>query len=289
MIVVILAGGMGNQMFEYAAARALALRNNTQLVLNTTNGFKRDKVYNRVYCLDVFGVKFIRRKLLSFDFPLGFVFDKLSRKLGRHLFFPWYRYLDEKTTPVSDLLVPMHNRKVVLTGVWPQLDTFSDYADIIRQDFTLNIPLPSQVQYYVNNISNSEIPVIAMGVRIYQEIKDEKIRSQSFFYYDGNYFERALSYYKEKIGKFKLLIFTQAKDWVKDNVCLEGIDFEYVNTSKSDADAIYDMYIMSKCHHYVLSDSSFYFWGCWLNSSANKQVVIPQGWKNCVMEEWIKL
>ena len=289
MIIMILSGGMGNQMFEYAAARALALRNNTQLVLNTTNGFKRDKVYNRVYCLDVFNIKYYRRKLLSFDFPLGFVFDKLSRKLGRHLFFPWYRYLYEKNTPVADLLVPMRNRKVVLTGVWPQLDTFSDYADTIRQDFTLSIPLPSQVQYYVNNISNSEIPVVAMGVRIYQEIKDEKVRNQSFFYYDGKYFERALSYYKEKIGKFKLLIFTQAKDWVKENVCLEGINFEYVNTSKSDADAVYDMLIMSKCHHYILSDSSFYFWSCWLNSTENKQVVIPQGWKNCVMEEWIRL
>lgn len=289
MIVVLLAGGMGNQMFEYAASRALALRNNTQLVLNTTNGFTRDKVYNRVYCLDVFNVKYIRRKLLSFDFPLGFAFDKLSRKLGRHLFFPWYRYLDEKTTHASDLLVPMHNRNVIMTGVWAQLDTFSDYADIIRQDFVLNISLPSQVQYHINSISNSRLPVVAMGVRIYQEIKDEKVRNQTFFYYDGKYFDRALSFYKEKIGEFKLLIFTQAKEWVKENVCLNGIDFEYVNTSKSDSDAVYDMFIMSKCHHYILSDSSFYFWGCWLNSAENKQVVIPQGWKNCIMEEWIRL
>lgn len=289
MIVIILAGGLGNQMFEYAAARAMSLRVGTDLVLNTRMGFERDKVYHRVFALDAFNIKYSKNRLLSFDFPYGYVLERISRRIGRHVLCPWYRYIYEGKITIEELRNTVNLSNVIMSGVWVGQEYFSDYVDAIRQDFTVSKQLPPEVLYYEKMILESSIPVVAMGVRIYQEIKDEKLRKESFFYYNGNYFERALAYLKEKIGVFKLLIFTQAEEWVKDNVYIEGIDWEFVHTAQSDATAVYDMHIMSLCHHYILSDSSFYFWSCWLNPSADKIVTIPEKWSNCVSQEWIRL
>lgn len=288
MIVVILAGGLGNQMFEYAAGKALALRNNTELVLNIRNGFNRDKVYNRVFCLDVFNIKYIQRRLLSFDFPYGFVLEKISRKLGVHILFPWYRYLVEDTVSMNDILEPNKYKNVVLVGGWVKQDYFSDYIDSIRDDFTPSISLPNEVLAYVDNIHKSTKPVVAMGVRIYQEIHNQEMRAKSFFYTSSEFYNKALAYYKEKLGFFKLLIFTQAREWVEHNIDLEGIEYEFVQTSNSDRDAINDMYIMSHCNHYILSNSTFYFWGAWMNKG-NKIVIVPDNWKKTPLNEWIKI
>lgn len=288
MIVVILVGGLGNQMFEYSAGRAMALRNGTELVLNTHNGFQRDRVYRRVFCLDVFNIKYIHRKLLSFDFPYGFILDKISRQIGRHILFPWYRYLKEEKTTLKDVMAPIHHKHVILSGLWLSQDYFSDYTEEIRKEFTPTKPLSPEVESYVEKIRNSKIPVVAMGVRVYQEIKNQALRNSNYFYTNGDFYNNALSFYKEKLGVFKLFIFTQAEDWVKQNVDLGGLDYEFIQTSHSDADAINDMYIMSRCHHYIMSNSTFYFWGAWLNKNRGN-VIVPNNWEKTPLREWIRM
>lgn len=289
MIIMILSGGLGNQMFEYAAAKAMALRNNTQLVLDRQSGFKRDKVYNRVYCLDVFNVKYTKNKILSFEIPLGYVFERISRKVGFHILCPKYKYLSEKSIAKEEIVKPLKNTNVIMTSGWISQDYFKDAIPAIRKDFEVRNRLPDKVYQYEKMINESSIPVVAMGVRIYQEIKDEKIRGGAFFYAKGNFYDDAIAYMREKIGDFKLLIFTQSESWVRENVNLDGLDYEFVMTSKGDADAVNDMYIMSRCRHYIIANSSFYFWGCWLNPSEDKIVVVPQKWTNCTLENWIKL
>lgn len=289
MIVLILTGGIGNQMFEYAAARALSLRNNTQLVINTRIGFERDRFYHRVYCLNVFNVSFIKKRLVSFDFPFGSILDRLSRRIGFHVLCPWYKYLYQERVSVSDLFEPLKHRNVILSGGWINQVYFQDYLSQIRQDFTLAVGPPSVVNDYIHSITTGETPVVAMGIRIYQEVQNERIREGHYFRTNSEFYNKAILYLKSRIGRFKLLVFTQAEEWARDNIDFTDVDFEFVKASTNDYDAINDMMIMSHCHHYIISNSTFYFWGCWLNPSLDKIVIVPKSWEKVPLEEWIKL
>lgn len=288
MIVIILAGGLGNQMFEYAAARAMSLRVGTDLVLNTRMGFERDKVYHRVFALDSFKIKYCKHHLLSFDFPFGYVIERISRKIGRHVFAPWYKYLYDSEKN-RELILNSRRKNVILAGGWINQVYYEDFLDVVRNDFKPNIILPDSTRFYLNEIEKSKVPIVAMGVRVYQEMNESAKKTDKFFYTQGDFYDKAIKYYKEKLGNFKLFIFSQAEDWVRNNINLAGIDYSFVHTSTSDKDAIADMIIMSHCSHYILSNSSYYFWGCCLNDNADKTVVVPQRWTNCTLKEWIKI
>lgn len=290
MIVLILAGGLGNQMFEYAAGKAMALRSGTNLVVNNRLGFERDKVYNRVYSLGNYNVSYKKHKLLTFDFPGGFIFSKLSAKLGRHVLCPWYRYVsDNKITPQDLKEHPERYKNVIMSGTFVFPEFFDDQKETILDDFALkeSIELPLEARACLEKIEKSPVPVVALCARIYQEIKNPELR-QSEFYAQSEYYNKALDYMKENFGDFKLLIFSQAKDWVKKNVNLENIDYEFVNVSTTDKDAAFEMYVLSKCHHYIISNSSYYFWGVYLNRN-EKKVIIPKQWTTGVLPEWIKM
>lgn len=288
MIVLIIAGGLGNQLFEYAAAKAMALRSGTEVCLNTKTGFERDKVYKRVFCLDRFPISYKTNRFLSFDFPGGYIFNKISRMLGRHIFMPCYKYIFDTNVSIKDLKQnPQKYKNVVLQGTWVKYEYFEDYAQEIRLIYEVNTPYTEQMKYYLLEIERSPIPIVAMGVRVYQEIVNPELR-KSEFYAQEDYYNRAIAYYKNKLGRFKLYIFTQAKEWVLSHVKLDGIEYEFVQTSTGDMDATNDMLIMSKCHHYIISNSSYYFWATFLNCK-DKDVIIPKQWTSGVMKEWIKL
>ena len=291
MIVLVLSGGLGNQMFEYAAAKAMALRSNTQLVINNHLGFERDKVYRRVYSLGYFNVSFIKRRLLSFDFPGGFIVSKISRKMGRHIFMPWYKYVVDNQIDITNLKAhPERYRNVILSGAFILPEFFDDYREDIIKDFSLkkDITPIDAMQHYISVINDGEKPVVALCARIYQEIKNETLRKNEF-YAQGVYYNNAIEYYKQTLGDFRLFIFTQAKDWVRENVNLTGIDYEFVDVSRTDKDAAFEMLVLSHCHHYIISNSSYYFWGVYLNNNDSKTVIIPKGWEVGVLKEWKKL
>lgn len=292
MIVLILRGGLGNQMFEYAMAKALALRTDQELVINTHLGFQRDKVFNRVFCLDALNVSYVQRKLLSFDFPGGYIVEKLSRKTGRHVLFPWYKYMNEssKKFPASEVIEHCERyRNCIVYGEWVKVDYFSDAETQIREDFQLAKSMPPHYLDYEARIACDEYVSVAIGVRIYQEIKDETTRNNGFFYVDAAFFEKAIKYYQDKYPKVKFFIFTQAKDWVRENFPLDSMNFTFVESLSGDRNAVYEMFLFSKCKHYILSNSSFYFWGCWLNPDKNKEVIIPKRWTNSSLSEWAKM
>lgn len=290
MIVLILAGGLGNQMFEYAAGKAMALRSGTELVVNNRLGFERDKVYNRVYSLCNYNVSYKKHKLLTFDFPGGFIFSKLSAKLGRHVLCPRYRYVsDYKVAPQELKEHPDRYKNVVMSGTFVFPEYFDDQREAVQNEFSLrkDIELPLEARVCLEKIEKSPVPVVALCARIYQEIKNPNLR-KSEFYAQSEYYNKALNYMKVELGEFKLLIFSQAKDWVKDNVNLDNIDHEFVNVSTIDKDAAFEMYVLSKCHHYIISNSSYYFWGVYLNNNY-KKVIIPKQWTTGVLPEWIRI
>lgn len=289
MVVLILSGGLGNQMFQYATARSLADRNHTELLINTELGFKRDFEFNRVFALNLFSIRFKRDKLLSFNFPLGNLIEKLSRKIGRHVLAPWYIYVNDEAS--AKYLIDNYSdfRCSIVCGHFVHEEYFRDNKERIIYDFRLKDMVPEIINDYAKKIKKSEKVCIAIGIRIYQEIKNESVRNNGFFYVQGDFYNRAMKYCQEKYGNVKFLVFTQAIDWALSNTELNLYDYEVVNTGSNDQFAAYDMFLMSLCSHYIISNSTFYFWGAWLNMNNTKEVIVPSNWTNSTLENWTKM
>jgi hypothetical protein len=275
MIVVVICGGLGNQMFQYAAARALSLRCNTDLVLNTNLGFKTDKLYFRVFAMDKLNIHYVKRRILSFDFIGGRLIRKISSSIGFHLLVPWYKIVHEDDSLKKELLEsPEKYKNSILCGSYISQAYFEDKADQLRDDFSLLDSFkPKAVTRYMDMIEQSDKIVVAIGIRIYQDIKYLKLR-ESYITEGVEFYRKAIHYYTEKYKDVKFLIFTQGKDWTINNLPLTEMDYEFVETGVDDSTAVYDMLIFSKCDHYILSNSTFYWWGAWLNASKNKEILI---------------
>lgn len=291
MIVLILRGGLGNQMFEYAAAKSMALRAHTEVILNTSLGFATDYEFHRKFCLDCFSLSYSKNRLLSFDFIGGHFFEALSRKLGFHVLAPHYKVINDTNTDVADLKNnPSKYKNVLLTGTWNGTDDyFNDMFETIKIEFNLIWDLPPLVKQYEELIHLSIKPVVAVGIRLFQEVKNGSKSPDSQKAPEADYIHGALEWYNRNFGDVKFLVFTQVKDWFLNNIQTEIFDFEFVDTYTDDSTAIFDMYLFSICDHYILTNSTFYAWGEKLGRNSNKCVVIPDNWNLSTNKSWIKL
>lgn len=292
MIVTTLFGGLGNQMFIYSMAKALAIRNNETLLLDRKSGFKRDFQFKRSYALNDFSIIHNNHnKLLTFDFPCGFFLRKISQFIGRHILCPSYRIVkEESNNHFDDMWLTESIHKIILSGYWMNEKYFKDFESEIRKDFTITKSFEKDVLEQKDMILNSSGTPVAIGVRVYQEITDIKIRNSQFFTTDKLFYENAMKYISELITDPVFYIFTEVPEWVKENINMNNYKVILIPPKQGNDRAIDDMYLMSLCKHFIISNSSFYWWGTWLCNNNEKIVIIPKSWSNkCTLDTWIKL
>lgn len=106
------------------------------------------------------------------------------------------------------------------------------------------------------------------------------------------YYHKAILYIREHIEGATFFLFTNDTDWVHENLYEEGMVIVDCNQG---TDAIYDMYLMSQCDANIVANSSFSWWGAWLNQKNDKIVLAPHKWRNrhdvrdMICEDWIKI
>lgn len=272
-------------------ARALALRNKTELVLDTKNGFIRDFTFKRQYALNVFNVKYSTNKLLSFDFPGGYFAKKLSNKIGYHVLIPNYKIVNEFSNfKFEEKWLTQSFDNVIINGYWANERYFSDFEDEIRNDFSFDhIVFSDEIKRLKNKIENCKGTPIAVGVRTYNEINDNSVRSNGFFYTKDEFYKKAMLYIRERVPDAYFYVFTQDSEWVNENLDFEMFNIELIQPGLCDDKDIGEMFLMSICKHYILSNSTFYWWGSWLSPDKKKIVIAPAQWVNSAMDSWVKI
>ena len=154
MVIVRVFGGLGNQLFIYAAARSLALRNSTDLVLDIRSGFKEDRLFHREYLLDRFNVKFRQPhpdSLLIRPNAAGRTLRLVTRRVNRLLPWPCRFYLTEEVLPFdSRLLLQRSRRTVYLEGYWQSEEYFTDYEGEIKKRLHINCTAPRRCAFTRN-------------------------------------------------------------------------------------------------------------------------------------------
>jgi len=261
MICVKLYGGLGNQMFQYAAAAALAERRSTGVMLDLSwfrNEGQRARTV-RPY------------ELMIFDLPAK-TYDSSSRLRE-------WQSRRQKVTVVRnrasrfDPSVLSAPRDAYLDGYWQSEQYFLDAAERIRADFTFPAPADDRNADLLKKIRETP-SAVSVHVRRGDYASDAKTNA-----YHGlmgvDHYRRACAVIREAVDSPEYFVFSDDPAWCRGNLELEGATFVDWNTGPTSWE---DMRLMSTCRHHILANSSFSWWGAWLNPSEDKVVVAPRQW-----------
>lgn len=284
-VIARLAGGLGNQLFMYAFAKALAVRNGVPLVLDSRSGFMRDRNYRRTYLLDhLIPPERQASRSQSRAWPLvGRALQSLDRKLNARFPLEKRYYLHERSAGFDIEIHGMHiTRPVIVGGYWQSERYFDDLPlrDLIRFPEAVTAPVSSEL----DAIRHSTTPV-CLAIRRYEEIPKIK---RPMVILDADYFRHAMAHLETQVKHPHYFVFAQDMRWAREN--LKSVHPITFATEKGpDVGAIQDLYLMSQCRHHIISNSTLHWWGAWLNPRQDKTVLAPRnGWphQDALPPEW---
>lgn len=288
MIATTIRGGLGNQMFMYAMARAMSLRNKTSMAFNLHEGFEKDFQFHRKLELQNLNVEMGERAPFTvFDYKGACFTQFLSKKVGRNIVVPQYRIIKED--------VPMHFqpelvdkcfKNVYLEGYWQSEKYFGDFREQIRKDFEIVTPIADNVKAELNEMQQGGHNLVFIGVRRYQECK----QTRSGMVLNADYYNKAIKCIEGRVSNLKFIVFTQQPEWAKQHLIVKS-PIMFAQHKTGELSTIEDLFLMTQCRHAIISNSSFYWWGAWLMRSADKIVIAPNNFINIdsPCEGWIKL
>ncbi len=266
-VTVCIWGGLGNQLFCYAAARRLAIVNNAELRIDHLSGFKSDK-YGRQYALYNFNIPqnlvSPRETFVSY----GRISRALVRRLSRFIPFSWRPYLTEEQNDFDERLINLKLRgNVYLEGYWQCEGYFKDVHQQIREDLKMILPISP----YTVAISRHIEQVEAISVHVRRQQIDHLL--------DPDYYFRAVEYMKARIPKPHFFVFSDSPAWAQATLRFNA-PVTYVTQASGDDSGCIDLWLMSLCKHFIIANSTFGWWGAWLGKKPNKIVISPSFFKN---------
>lgn len=274
MKVVRIIGGLGNQMFQYAFF--LALKNR----------------YKHV-SIDVSSYKFYTLH----DYQIERIFNLI--KLDRSSFFSilFFRIFKKfKVVKEDTLFHPeiFHYKGCrYYAGYWNSENYFKNIQDQVKLTFQFKNKLVGKNEQIAKEIINSN------SVSIHVRRGDYINSSENELIYGNictlNYYRQAIDKMEQLSSSTKYFIFSNDIVWCRENLCLDNCEYVYWN---SDKDNYIDMQLMSLCKNNIIANSSFSWWGAWLNNNENKIVispskffneVIPSDMETLIPSNWIRI
>lgn len=281
-IAVHISGGLGNQMFQYAAARALTLRKGTELELDISS-FRTDK-NKREYML---GNYTIQGNVMKVAHPaMQRIRSYVRSKIG---IAGTARVYGEKNNRFDSTVLNLPDGTYLL-GHWQSEKYFEDCRGTIISDFTYKEKLSKGSQQILSKIQGSDS--VSLHIRRGDYIKDP-VAAKVLGTLPLTYYIRALQMMQEKNRNMSVFLFSDDPEWVRENVQITAAEVIYVTTGS----ACEDLELMRSCKSHVIANSSFSWWGAWLNTDKSKKVIAPKSWfadaefsaDDIVPESWTRL
>ena len=283
MDLVTLSGGLGNQMFQFAFYLALKKRNKkvflykNKLAAGEHNGYELQNLFH------------IEDNCVNGLWLTHLLAVPLLGKILKHILFPCK--IRERILYDYEAYAPFFMKSNVhWVGYWQSERYFQIVLDEVRQIFAfdeslLNKPSKNVLQQIRNQVA------VSVHIR-----RGDYFLPCNINTYGGictiEYYEEAFRYIKAKHPEAVFYVFSDDLEWVRENIPSSAF-LTFIDWNR-DKDSWQDMFLMSQCHHNILANSSFSWWGAWLNNHEDKIVIVPQQWAKCsapdaVPEKWIKL
>lgn len=295
MIISHLNGGLGNQMFQYAIGRVLSMVNSDDLYLDLTsyNSIFNSADTRRDFELDIFKLKYkvaTKSQIMRLSDSNPFI-NILNQylKLGLN---PYPRgYIREKDHRFQPEIL---NNKgdLYLKGFWQSEKYFLSHKEQILQDFSFRYK-PSKKNQSTLALIDGSVSV-SIHVRRGDYVKN-RVTNKYHGTCDIAYYQNAIKMIKAKCSKPTFFVFSDDIEWCKKILKIKSKAY-YISHNHG-KDSWEDMRLMSHCKHNIIANSSFCWWGAWLNKNTNKIVIAPINWfrdktvisKDIVPTSWIKL
>ena len=267
MIIVRLDGGLGNQMFQYAAGKALAKHNGVDLGLDL-------RVYDGPSQFD-YGLHHfnISGKILT-----GSELPPL-RKENKLRYLVWRAGLSgprfiEQHGDAFDPGFFGYGASSYLKGYWQSERFFASCADTIHHEFSITTPQTDENRALADSIQSKN--AVSLHVRRGDYVSDP-LANATHGLCTMAYYEKALAHVASVTrDDIEVFVFSDDPEWAHQNMQL---DYKKTVVDLNDSDHQYeDLRLMSLCRHNIIANSSFSWWGAWLNRNAEKTVVAPSTW-----------
>ncbi len=288
-IVVQLAGGLGNQLFQYAFGRSLALDTGRRLLVDRTSGFLIDRTYRRSFALAAlpivgspagFGRSACFYAAKAFRRPAA-----LAAGLGV-VDCPWGRHLIETRQAyyprIADLLT---TSTVWCEGYWQSPAYFRRHAAVVEAELAPVEPAEQRVRELGHRAANEES--VAIGVRLFEECPGarEDVVGAPFF-------KAAVDLVSARVQNPVFYLFSTDRHRAAA-LLPEGLSWHDATTSAGVVDPMDAYWLMTRCRHHVIAPSTLYWWGAWMSSrrdEAGACTVVHNGFENatCVPDGWIR-
>ena len=270
--------GLGNQMFIYATARNLSLKTGLPLFLDVTSGYTND-FYKRSYSLYYFDIN--AQQASDFESYSGLV-GKLRRVIDRKL-NPNY-IVENKNLEFRAIHENMEY--YYLEGFWQSPKYFEENQDIIRSEFNLVGNLSKESLSIAENIH--KVNAVSLHLRSYKEVPKKFLPTVLPL----NYYLQAIEKIKEKVQNPVFYCFSDDISLAKETFQSENVIFVDIPFKGEVPNELQEMWLMSQCKHHIIANSTFSWWGAWLNGRKDKMVISPDfNWNNSdiIPSDWIKI
>lgn len=285
--------GLGNQMFQYAYARALQEKCGQMVYLEGRRMFRERLPYEdtnveRKCLLPHFQItlKFIKPasltgwRYLEQRTPLQKLRYYLAQQgLGKYRF---YNDFADITAFHKELLEPVGNAYIM--GHFLNKKYFESIREILLQEFSLKKAL--NIPQFLKDVLESG-QAVSVHIRRGDYLHVSCVQALNREMQQGRYYERAMGYCAKQLQKPVFLIFSDDIAWVKENVFCPG---QRILISEMGFHDYEEMMLMSLCRANIIANSTFSYWGAWLNQNKDKTVIAPKHWMPSILPtDWIQM
>lgn len=293
MIIVRLVGGLGNQMFQYAAGRRLAHVHQAELKLDL--GWFNEIAASdtrREYELAVFNLQphFATSEEVA-KFRKSPSFMSVLNVLGRLFPFGGQQHIKEKHFHFDPAILSLPDN-VYLDGYWQSPKYFRDIEETIIKEFTIATEYTEFNKRIAESIARTES--VSVHVRRGDYISNP-VTSQYHGICTLDYYHAAVETISSRIRAPHFFLFSDDPDWVKKH--LSSVHPMTIVDHNGPSRAYEDMRLMSLCKNHIIANSSFSWWGAWLSRSSRKIVIAPRRWfgkdnmntDDLLPEHWLRM
>jgi len=301
MVTVMLRGGLGNQMFEYALGVALAQANRTTLKLDTV--WLQDRLPKKKntcfahFNLDIFTLNdtqcLTNLSRAAQRVPVPGLWLGLNLITTGTRILVGARKLIRERTDRFDSRILEERGDLFLIGYWQSEKYFADVVEELRQAFRFKYPLEGEAKELSQQIRSANS--VSLHVRRGEYVALEHFVGTT----DLGYYERAANFVNERSKTMgseppTFFVFSDDIEWCKKKLKLPFPKVYLDQTSAGPKDS-HHLQLMSLCRHNIIANSTFSWWGAWLNANHDKTVVAPKRWypnnakDDLVPERWIRM
>jgi hypothetical protein len=273
-VVVRLKGGLGNQLFCYAAARRLARVNDAELVLDAVTGFKYDHLYRRTFALGIFCIPARLATPSEQMEPFGRVRRLVARKLSQGKPLEKRRYIQQVGLDFDPGILRLRLKEgTTYFDAFGQSERyFADIRELLEQDLVMSAPSDDINLDMAKQIDAG--PSVALHMRWFEPSDESHSSNMTLAYYT-----QAIAHVLTKIGKVHFYIFSDRPDQTEALLrpLLQGQVCTVVRHNVLCANAEADFWLMRQCRHFIIGNSTYAWWAAWLREQSHEgtQILAP--------------